>query len=588
MSSMLEQLWPIFLDEVSEKLDTVESMIITGIDDSSNIDALFREFHTLKSSFSMVDFKTPMELAHACEDVLHGLRKSNSIPSQDIQKYLLESIDWIKQQLAVASPGEYPQQANELLLAQLAPFRILEEGTPEQTIRSEPVLSEPKHESATKEIIEEKEALAVDTLRINSQSLDNLVNNVSQLALTEGELSGIINDEKISQALLQARQQLQKLQSGEKVDSSIMKDLMLVITQYRQALLQTDASIQATIANIQQEVLDLRIIPLSTIFNKLPRIIRQKANAVGKQVQLVIEGGEVSIDKGMVEIISEPLIHILHNAVIHGIETTEERHASHKSDISQIRIVASEQGNMLRIEVIDDGRGIDYRSIREKAIRKGFAKESDTNTDTGYWLNFLFMHGLNTENAYRTTGLDIVRDQLSSIGGSIDIQSAAGQGTHFIMRMPVTVAIQSVILVKAAEQIFAIPARHLIEIIELPPEKMESYHNQMAINLRGNMLPVYRLEKILNLNSQGKNNSTSSVIALLILQNENDSIALAIDDILGRQELFLREIHQDLRNIPGVSGVSLLGNGNVVIILDCNNLFNLAKINPEKMDDLIC
>ncbi|HSC76663.1 MAG TPA: chemotaxis protein CheW [Pseudomonadales bacterium] len=588
MSSMLEQLWPIFLDEVSEKLDTVESMVITNSDDSANIDALFREFHTLKSSFSMVDFKTPMDLAHACEDVLHGLRKFNSVPSQEIRKYLLESIDWIKQQLAIASPGQYPQQANETLLAQLAPFRITEDAPPDSTIEDELKQFDEKEESAAGKIVEEKEALAVDTLRINSNGLDNLVTNVGQLAMAEDALSSIIHDEKISHVLLQAQQQLQKLQAGGDADSSIMEDLVFIFSQYRQTLLQADISIQATIASIQQEVLDLRIIPLSTIFNKLPRIIRQKANTVGKQVQLAIEGGEVSIDKGMVDIISEPLIHLLHNAVIHGIETTEDRQLSNKTDVSQIRIVASEQGSMLRIEVFDDGYGIDYRSVREKAIRKGFAREDDEHKDPGYWLNFLFVHGLNSENRQRTTGLDIVRDQLSSIGGAINIQSTSGKGTRFTMRMPLTVAIQSAILVRAAEQLFAIPARHLIEIIEVSPESLETHHNQAAINLRGNMLPVYRLSKLLNLEIRSKNNPIPSVIMLLVLQNENDSMALAIDDILGRQELFLREIHQDLRNIPGIGGISLLGNGNAVIILDCNNLFNMAKTNPETIEGLIC
>jgi two-component system chemotaxis sensor kinase CheA len=290
----------------------------------------------------------------------------------------------------------------------------------------------------------------------------------------------------------------------------------------------------------------------------------------------------------MIEIVSEPLIHVLHNAVIHGIETAEDRQISKKPDVSQIRIAASEQGNMLRIEVIDDGRGIDYRAIRKKAILKGFAREDDENMDPGYWLNFLFVNGLNSESAHRTTGLDIVRDQLSSIGGTIDIQSNPGEGTRFIMRMPVTVAIQSAILVSTAEQVYAIPARHVIEILELPPEKLKAQQNQAFIDLRGNSLPVYRLKNLLNLKSEHKSSRKSSKIKLLVLQNENDSLALAIDNIVGRQELFLREVHQDLRSIPGISGISLLGNGNAIIILDCNNLFSLAKINPEKAEDLIC
>jgi two-component system chemotaxis sensor kinase CheA len=394
MSSMLEQLWPVFLAEVSEKLDTVESLIITTNNSSTNIDALFREFHTLKSSFSMVDFQMPMELAHACEDVLHGMRKTNGIPNEDIRKYLLEAIDWIKQQLAIASPGQYPQQANETLLTQLAPFRVLEdELSKEESFQIQQTELDEKEELAAKKMAEEKEALSVDTLRINSNSLDNLVTNVSQLALKESALSNMIHDERINQTLTKARQQLQKLRAGENVNTDAISELLQIFTQYRQELTQADVSIQATINNIQQEVMDLRVIPLSTIFNRLPRIIRQKANAAGKQVQLIIEGGDLSIDKGMIEIISEPLIHLLHNAVTHGIETTEERQALGKPDMSRISILASEKNNLLHMEVIDDGRGIDYLKIREMAILQGLAKENDEHQEPEYWLNFLFLCG---------------------------------------------------------------------------------------------------------------------------------------------------------------------------------------------------
>ena len=209
MSSMLEQLWPVFLAEVSEKLDTVETLVVSANDKTTNIDALFREFHTLKSSFSMVDFQMPMELAHACEDVLHGVRKTNGILNNDIRKYLLEAIDWIKQQLAIASPGQYPQQANENLLAQLAPFRALEDEPSLEAFLIEKIESDEKEDLTAKKIAEEREALSVDTLRINSYSLDNLVTNISQLALKENTLSSTVQDETINSALINDRQQLQ-------------------------------------------------------------------------------------------------------------------------------------------------------------------------------------------------------------------------------------------------------------------------------------------------------------------------------------------------------------------------------------------
>lgn len=593
MSSMLEQLWPVFLAEVSEKLDVVESLIDSANHNDADVDALFREFHTLKSSFSMVDFRVLMELAHACEDVLHGVRKMFHVLDEEILKCLLESVDWMKQQLANASPGHYPQHPNDTLLSRLAPFSPPEEDND----KKEEVVFTSSNEAATDNepavdlLAEEKEALAMDTLRISSANLDNLVTNVSQLALRERSLSHSIQDEKIKQALSLARLSLQNIQPGNAIPPSL-ENLLNLFTHYRSLLVQTDTSMQNAIASIQQDVLDLRIVPLSTIFNRLPRIVRKKANIAGKQVQLVIDGGDVSIDKGMIEIISEPLIHLLHNAVLHGIETADERHASKKADTALIHISASEQGSLLCIEVSDDGRGIDYRDIREKAIRKGFAKQEDGEDNAAYWLNFLFFPGLSAENNLRTTGLDTVKTNLSSIGGAIEIHSTPGNGTRFVMRLPVTVAIQSVILARTQNQTFAIPARHVAEIIETPQQSLQIVNNQLAVLLRDNMLPVYRLDHLLQIEppikpeqpipAEETNSQKQANIMLLILQHDTHCIALAIDDMLGRQELFLRDIHQDLRSIPGIGGVSLLGNGDVVIILDCENLFALAQKKPER------
>jgi two-component system chemotaxis sensor kinase CheA len=245
--------------------------------------------------------------------------------------------------------------------------------------------------------------------------------------------------------------------------------------------------------------------------------------------------------------------------------------------MSRISILASEKNNLLHIEVVDDGHGIDYRHIREKAILKGLAKENDEHQEAEYWLNFLFLYGLSAGNANRATGLDIVRNQLSGIGGSINIHSKPDTGTRFVMRMPVTVAIQSAILVLASAQTFAIPSRYLVEIIEVPHDNLQTIQNQVAVNLRGNMLPVYHLETLLALEKTRQNGEISSTLMLLILQNDNHCIALAIDNVMGKQEFFLRDVHPDLRNIPGIGGISLLGNGNAVIILDCENLFALAK-----------
>jgi two-component system chemotaxis sensor kinase CheA len=517
-----------------------------------------------------------MELAHACEDVLHGLRKTSTPPDNNIRQHLLEAVDWIKKQLSVASPGNYPKDVNQQLLESLAPFRLANEESDESNPLIEKEISS-KKESATEQISEEKEALAVDTLRIQSHSLDNLLTYINTLATKVNEQTRIIDDKTTLNYLKEARKNIQKIKSRETEDWNYVKKAFDRIKNFKKDITHTDASILSSVTNIQKVVLDLRIISLSTIFNKLPRIVRQKAAQSGKQVQLITEGGDVLIDKGMVEIISEPLIHLLHNAIIHGIETSEERQECNKSTTSQISVIASEKNNILKIEVIDDGKGIDFLTVREKAIRKGFAKQSDDNDNPAYWLKFLFLHGLNSENINRVTGLDIVKEQLANIGGEIEIESSPGIGTRFIMRMPVTVAIQSSILVRSQNQTFAFSARNIIEISEVRCEEADSEQGILFINLRGKRLPVYKLATILGMDKLSDKTTPTSILNLLIVRSETNCIAISIDDVIGRRELFLRDIHQDIRKIPGIYGISLLGNGDPVIILDCEEIFRIVS-----------
>ena len=311
----------------------------------------------------------------------------------------------------------------------------------------------------------------------------------------------------------------------------------------------------------------------------------------------------------MIDETTEPLVHILQNAIDHGIETAEERKAVGKPPTAQISITAIEQGGLLRLDIRDDGCGIDYRRIREKAIRKGLAGIDLACEKPDYWLSFLFsreFHQVDETSAEDNdstaktvkedvSGLDRVRNRLTAIGGSMEVKSEPGIGTHMIMRVPRTVAIQSIMLVQAGEQTLAVPTRNVLGIVSVSPAELQTEAEQSMLILRGNALPVYQLNHLLKNDLLPLDNSapltvdqpttqpdnSSSQQEILILQHDVHCIALAVDNVLQRQELFVRDIHPDLRNIPGVGGISLLGNGDVVIILDPENLFMLARQKPH-------
>lgn len=612
MSSMLEQLWPVFLEETSEQLQTLESALDrhdrTGA--TPDIDALFREFHTLKSSFSMVDLQLLVAVAHAGEDVLHGLRQTETPVDKAIKSLLLETVDWLKEQLEQATPGNYPSASNDSLLARLAPYRPIEDevhsdtsdNADVQAALDKPIAGTPQSEEALPKpapkaaslLDEERESLSISTLRISSSKLDDLVTHVSSIAQQEAVLSQRINDNMLRATLTAAKHALARR------DRQALVHTFNTFQLFRQQLLEAESALQSDVSHIQQAVLDLRVIPLSTVFNRLPRIVRKRAGDLGKPVQLVIDGGDISIDKGMIDEVTEPLVHILQNAIDHGIETADERKALEKPATATITIHAIEHSGVLQIDIRDDGRGMDFRQIRERVIQKGIARADDHNPSPEYWLAFLFtreyhQHTYDTEEE-NLSGLDRVRTRLTAIGGSMSLNSEHGLGTHITMRVPVTVAIQSVMLIQTGAQTLAIPIRNILEIVSTSHTQLQVEKGQSLFFLRGNPLPVFHINQLVPFDkpyhtdqpTQEKQYSSAQWtvdgqqrVELLILQHDIHSIALAVDAVLERQELFVRAVHPDIRHIPGVGAASLLGNGKVVIILDTENLFALARQKPH-------
>lgn len=569
MSSMLEQLWPVFLAEVTEQLESL-ALRLDRRAEPPDVNALFRDFHTLKSSFSMVDLRLLVDLAHACEDVLHGVRRQNNAVTPDIKMLLLETVDWLKQQLALASPGQYPDQPNDSLLARLAPFRPAHtdddsDSTITTTAIPPPAEPMPKSESLLEQ---ERDALAVTHLRVSSDALDELVTQVNAMSRDAAALVNCLHDDSTLALLTTLKQQ--------QTDHAPS-------TQAVQTLLQQCATIDDALHNaldtVQQSILTLREIPLSTVLNRLPRIVRRRAGELDKPTQLLMSGGDLLIDKGMIDEITEPLVHILQNAIDHGIETQAERADAGKPPMATLQITASERDGRLCIEVEDDGRGIDWRTVREKVLQKGLGNATDERPD--YWLAFLFSREYH-EHGYTAgasaSGLDRVRQRLTAIGGAMDIRSEAGKGTRMIMHIPVSLAIQRVMLAEAAGQTFALPLRHIGEVTRLRTALVDDMAGQPVMELRGNPLPLYPLGHLLDLPQADEQLDDRQDV--MVVHHGSRCIGLVVDRIHSRQELFLRELHADLRTIPGVGGASLLGNGEVVIILDPDALFSLASRRP--------
>jgi chemotaxis protein histidine kinase CheA len=282
-------------------------------------------------------------------------------------------------------------------------------------------------------------------------------------------------------------------------------------------------------------------------------MVRDLAQAQGKQIRLELTGQEVKIDKAMVESLADPLLHMVRNSADHGIETIAERKLTGKPEEAVIRIQAEQQGSRILIRVSDDGKGIDPERVRRKAVERGLVKEEDSLLmSRDEILKFIFRAGFSTadvvtETSGRGVGMDVVRTNVMRLGGNIHLDSELGRGTIFTMQMPLSAAVQEVLLVNTAGQTLAVPGRYVAELVEISEADVQSVKGRTAIMLRGNFLPIVRLEELLGF----KQTSEGQHRFVVVLSDGQRTLGVSVDEFVGRQELFTKDIHPRLAALPG-------------------------------------
>lgn len=418
-----------------------------------------------------------------------------------------------------------------------------------------------------------------NVIRVPGEMLDQFMNQIGEMVLVRGQLAHIIGDHRVRDGLHRVRRN-QEGQSRQAEDtlSEILKLADSLDDQLRR-LQETDALIQGAISRLQDSVMGLRVVPVELVFKRFPRMVRDLAQAQGKQIRLELLGQEVKIDKAMVESLADPLLHMVRNSADHGVETPAERKASGKPEEAVIRIQAEQQGSRIMIRVSDDGKGIDAERVRSKAVERGLIKEEDSHQlSKEDILSFIFRPGFSTaevvtETSGRGVGMDVVRTNVMRLGGSIHLDSEVGRGTIFTMQMPLSAAVQEVLLVNAAKQTLAIPGRYVAELVEVAPSEYQTVKGRTAILLRGNFLPIVRLEEVLGFAPVPDEDHRYVVV----LHDGQRTLGVSVNEFVGRQELFTKDIHPRLAALPGVGGASILGDGRVVLILDGAALYRLAE-----------
>lgn len=317
------------------------------------------------------------------------------------------------------------------------------------------------------------------------------------------------------------------------------------------------------------------MVPIENVFNRFPRVVHDLSRDLSKDISLTIEGAETELDRTIIDEIGDPLIHLIRNAADHGIESPEERIQNGKPEKGNIKLKAYHDGNNVVIEVGDDGKGIDVEKIKEKALQNGLLDESkQTNLKQSELLSFLFEPGFSTKGQVtgvsgRGVGLDVVKTKIESLGGNIEIKTAKNVGTTFTIKLPLTLAIIQALMVMVGDEKYAIPLDAIKETVIISVSDIKKVQHNEIILLRGNVIPIVRLYNVLDIE---KTSSDLESLTLVIVKKGDRDVGLAVDNLIGQQEIVIKSLGDYLKNIKFIAGATILGDGKVALILDTNAL----------------
>ncbi|MER2565936.1 MAG: chemotaxis protein CheA [Myxococcaceae bacterium] len=347
---------------------------------------------------------------------------------------------------------------------------------------------------------------------------------------------------------------------------------------WAQELQKESRALERKLDELQNGVLDVRMVPLVQVFDKLARLMRRLVRQSGKDVHFEVSGGDVELDKLIVEELSDPLMHLLRNALDHGIEIPERRMEQGKDARGVIRLKAQQLGNQVQIEVGDDGSGMDETRIRQVAIERGLVtREATEELERRDLLNLVFLPGFSTrsdvsELSGRGVGLDVVKTNLSRLSGLIDIESKRGEGTRFVLTLPLTLAIIRALVVAVGDRTFAVPLNSVTEIVSVKPAQLRTIERREVIDVRGQTLPFVRLSRIFNLRE-----STADRYFVVIIGLAQERFGLAVDALLGQEDIVTKPLGGRLKGVPGIAGATELGDRRAVLVLDVGALVEELK-----------
>jgi len=602
-----------FLVESSENLDRLDSELVKLESDPSSqelLSSIFRTIHTIKGSCGFLGFSKLEKVAHVGESLLSRLREGKLSLTPEITSGLLAMVDAIRTMLGAVEKTEqdgeetYPELIETLTRLQTQgpnqaptpsadassrqePSRKAPSDAPAEASKNPaPLISvptqsaappaerqlqpaapsgaSPEESQASKHPPDDSRArnTAAETIRVDVHLLDRLMNLVGELVLTRNQITQY---------------------------SARQSDPNLVSPSQQLNLLTSE---------LQEEVMRTRMQPISNVFDKFPRVVRDVATASGKQVLIEMEGKETELDRSLLEAIKDPLTHIVRNSVDHGIEMPEQRAARGKRLEGRLKLRVCHEGGQVLVEISDDGAGIDTARVKNKAIERGMiTAQQAARMSEGELLNLVFLPGFSTAEKVtnlsgRGVGMDVVKTNIDRVNGTVDLQSHVGAGTTIKIKIPLTLAIVRAVIIQTSGKRFAIPQVSIQELVRLDAERMrteiESVHGVPVYRMRGRLLPLVYLRDELKLagldgTASGQDDATN----IVVLQANDHPFGLVVDQINDSEEIVVKPLSKQLRGLKVFAGATIMGDGRVALILDVVGLAQNASLLSEARERAI-
>ncbi|OHX21019.1 chemotaxis protein CheA [Chromobacterium sphagni] len=608
----MEELLQDFLMESTDLLSDVDNKLVElekRPEDKALLNDIFRGFHTIKGGAGFLNVIPMVNLCHRTENLFDKLRNGELHISSEVMDVILDATGIVRDMFGTLGQGLMPGDADPRILSALdaalagqplaevaaqaaapapaapqaapaagspdwnqlyqavapaaataapapaapqaaapaTPARV--EAVPPAPAAAKPPAPKPAQQSKPSGNAPAASGPQENTIRIDTVRLDMVLNLSGEIGLTKNRLTTLRTE------ILQGNRDTNTLRSLDEAISQL--DLL--------------------VGDLQNAVMKTRMQPIGRLFQKYPRLARDLARQLGKEVELVLSGEETELDKTMIEDLNDPLVHLVRNAVDHGIESLEDRIASGKKPQALVQLTAEQVGDHILIEITDDGKGMNPDALRRKAIEKGLIDQETANSlDEKQCLQLIFLPGFSTKDQIssvsgRGVGMDVVRTNIQKLNGRIDINSVAGEGTRISISLPLTLAILPVLVVRACNQPFAVPLAMVREIITIDSSAIQEVSGKPTIVVRDEILPLKTLAGLLGWAP------TQKPYFGVLMQSAEKSFILAIDSFVGRDDVVIKPL-QNIRP-KGVAGATLSGDGSVVLVLDMEDLLASSESN---------